>query len=80
MTASLRIPRLVLFLGLNAAVLLLLMALMVLPLLSHFQSRSEEISENSAQLAQLRNIVRQARALEQGASREVQPFLAGKEE
>lgn len=80
MIASLRIPRFVSFWGLNAAALLLLMILVVLPLLSHFQSRSDEISENSAQLAHLRNIARQARTLEQSASREVQPFLAGKEE
>ncbi len=80
MIASSKVLRSVVFLGASGAVVLLFALLVVLPLLSHFQSRSEEISENAVQLAHFRNISRQARAIEQGSAPSIQPFLAGSEE
>ena len=82
MTVSLnrQMPRTAVFLVGNAAGLALLFILVVVPLLSHFADRSEEIGENAAQLAYLNRVIRGAQAMEQNGSHNVQPFLTGGEE
>lgn len=68
------------FLALNMAAALLMLALIVAPLASHFSSRSDYIRESAEQLAHFQRIISGAQALDQSSSRSVQPFLIGSEE
>lgn len=77
---SKKLPRAILFLGLNVAILVLLLLFVVVPLLSHFDSRNDEIRENAAQLAHFHRIIHGARALEQAGAQNTQAFLTGSEE
>lgn len=56
-------PRHALFLAFNASALLFLALFIFAPILTHFASRSEDISENAAQLSHFQNLVRNAKTL-----------------
>jgi general secretion pathway protein M len=75
-----RMRRSLLFLTFNAAFLLFVLLFVVAPVLSHFSSRSEEISENVAQLSHFRSIARDAKGLIAKTARSGDPFLPGGEE
>jgi general secretion pathway protein M len=77
---SRRMPRGALFLAFNAFVVLFLMLFVFAPVLSHFASRSEDISENAAQLSHFQNIIRNAKTLMNKAAQAGDPFLPGSEE
>jgi hypothetical protein len=72
--------RRLLFFGLNAVLLLASFFVIVGPLMSHFAERSDDISENAAQLAQFHRLMAEAGRLAQTASRGADPYLAGAEE
>jgi general secretion pathway protein M len=75
-----RLPRGLLFLTFNAAFLLFVLLFVVAPVLSHFSSRGEEISENAAQLSHFRSIARNAKALMAKTAQSGDPFLPGGEQ
>jgi general secretion pathway protein M len=77
---SKRIPRGVLFLAFNASAVLFLVLFVFAPVLTHFSSRSEEISENAAQLSHFQILTRDAEALIKKAPHAGDPFLPGSEE
>lgn len=77
---SKRVPRAAIFLGANCAGVVLSIALLVEPLMSHFSSRGDDIRENAAQLAYYRHIVKTAQIMEQSSSQNSQPFLVGGED
>ena len=76
---SKRIPRGALFLAFNASAVLFLILFVFAPVLTHFASRSEEISENAAQLSHFQILTRDAEALMK-APHAGDPFLPGSEE
>lgn len=82
MIASMRskLPRGTPFLVFNILMLLVVVVFLVAPVLGHFASRGEEISETAAQLAHFRKITRNATALGGKASPVGDPFLPGSEE
>ena len=75
-----RLPRGALFLAFNASTVLFLALFVFTPVLTHFTSRSEEISENAAQLSHLQNAIRNAKTLMKKTSQAGDPFLPGSEE
>jgi general secretion pathway protein M len=77
---SKRMPRGALFLAFNAFALLFVLLFVCAPVLSHFVSRSDGISESAAQLAHFQNIIRSAKTLTKNTSHAGDPFLPGSEE
>jgi general secretion pathway protein M len=77
---SRRMPRNALFLAFNASTVLFLALFVFTPVLTHFTSRSEEISENAAQLSHFQNAIRNAKTLMVKTSQAGDPFLPGSEE
>ena len=77
---SKRMPRGALFLAFNTSAVLLLVLFVFAPLLSHFASRSEDISENAAQLSHFQAIARNAKTLMKKTPQTGDPFLPGNEE
>jgi hypothetical protein len=75
-----KVPRVVLFVAVNAFALFFVIAFLVAPVLAHFIDRSEDISENAAQLAHFQSIVRKAKAEVATDPQAGDPFLAGREE
>jgi general secretion pathway protein M len=71
-------PRGALFLAFNTFAVLFLALFVFVPVLTHFVSRSEEISENAAQLSHFQNIVRNAKTLSKMQAGD--PFLPGNED
>jgi hypothetical protein len=74
-----RVPRGTLFLAFNILVMLVIVAFLLTPILGHFTSRSDEISESAAQLAHFRKLARSASIPKRSSSAE-EPFLPGVEE
>jgi general secretion pathway protein M len=70
---------LALFAAFNGVVFILVVALVLAPLLSHFSERSDEMAENAAQLAHFESILRQAKATA-GQSGSANAFLPASEE
>ena len=77
---SKRMPRGALFLAFNASAILFLVLFIFAPLFSHFASRSEDISENAAQLSHFQAIARNAKTLMKKTPQTGDPFLPGNEE
>ena len=77
---SKKMPRGALFIGFNASALVFLVLFVLGPLFSHFADRSEDISENVAQLAHFQSIVRSSNSLTRKSSQAGDPFLPGMEE
>jgi general secretion pathway protein M len=75
-----KLPRGTLFLTFNIVALLFIVIVLLAPVLGHFASRSEDMSENAAQLAHFRKIVRGATAPANRSPQGGDPFLAGSEE
>jgi general secretion pathway protein M len=75
-----RLPRRLAFPALNAAVVLMLVFLIAVPIMSHFVERSEAISELSIQLAHVHSIKWTEKKLMEKATHFGDPFLAGREE
>ena len=75
-----KMPRSALFLTFNISVVLFIVLFFLAPVLAHFASRSEDISENMAQLAHFQNIIRNATTLSTKSSKAGDPFLPGSEE
>ena len=78
--ASNKMPRGALFIGFNSFALVFLILFVLAPLVSHFTSRSEDISENAAQLAHFQSIVRSSNILAKKSPDAGDPFLPGSEE
>jgi general secretion pathway protein M len=75
-----RMPRGALFLAFNAFALLFLVLFVVAPVVTHFAAKSEDISENAAQLSRLETLTRNGKALMMKAPQAGDPFLPGSEE
>jgi hypothetical protein len=75
-----KIPRSALFLAFNISLVLFIVMFFLAPVLAHFASRSEDISENMAQLAHFQNIIRNATTLSTKPAQAGDPFLPGSEE
>jgi general secretion pathway protein M len=75
-----QMPRGALFLAFNIAFLFSTVIFLLAPVLAHFASRSEDISENAAQLAHFRKLARGAHTLTNKPSQSGDPFLPGSEE
>jgi len=75
-----KIPRVVFFVAFNAFALLFVIAFLIAPVLAHFIGRSDDISENAAQLAHFQSIVRKAKAEVATDPQAGDPFLTGREE
>jgi general secretion pathway protein M len=73
-------PRGLLFLTFNASAILFIVLFAVVPVLSHFSERNEQILENTAQLSHFRSINLSAKALLTTNEQASDPFLSGKEE
>ena len=82
MIASVRpkIPRGAPFLAFNLLFVLFIVIFLVAPVLAHFASRGDEISETAAQLAHFRKLTRSASAPAGKISPSGDPFLPGGEE
>ena len=80
MIQNLKLTRGTPFLAFNAAAILFVALFILAPILSHFADRSEEISENAAQLARFQNLGRAAKKPAGSAGRSGDPFLPGSEE
>ena len=80
MIQNLKLTRGTPFLAFNAAAILFVALFILAPILSHFADRSEEISENAAQLARFQNLARAAKKPAGNAGRSSDPFLPGSEE
>jgi hypothetical protein len=78
--SHLKMPRGTLFVVFNAAAVLFAVMFLVAPILGHFASRGEDISENAEQLAHFQNVVRESKAAAGGVRRAGDPFLPGSEE
>ena len=59
--SHLKMPRGTLFVVFNVAAVLFVVMFLVAPILAHFASRGEDISENAEQLAHFQNVVRSRR-------------------
>jgi general secretion pathway protein M len=77
---NIKLPRGLLFLMFNASAILFVGLFAVVPVLSHFSERSEEILENAALLSHFRSINRNAQALMTTTEQARDPFLPGAEE
>ena len=75
-----RIPRGTLFLAFNILVMLFIVIFLLTPILGHFTSRSDEISESAAQLAHFRKLARSGGVPTGMLSSAEDPFLPGAEE
>ena len=75
-----KMVRTALFVAFNAFVLFFIVAFVVAPVLAHFSDRSDDISENAAQLAHFRSILRSAKVLTTTSPQTGEPFLPGSEE
>ncbi|WOH53708.1 type II secretion system protein GspM [Bradyrhizobium sp. sBnM-33] len=75
-----KMPRRAAFLAFNIVLVLFIVMFLLAPVLTHFVSRSEEISESAAQLAHFRKIMRSASTPANKSSQDGDPFLAGTEE
>jgi general secretion pathway protein M len=78
--ASNKMPRGALFIAFNAFALVFSTLFVVAPLISHFVGRSEDIAENSAQLAHFQSIIRNSNILVGKSPQGADPFLPGNEE
>jgi general secretion pathway protein M len=78
--SHLKMPRGTLFVVFNAAAVLFAVMFLVAPILGHFASRGEDISENAEQLAHFQNVVRESKVASSGVRRAGDPFLSGSEE
>jgi general secretion pathway protein M len=78
--SHLKMPRGTLFVVFNAAAVLFAVMFLVAPILGHFASRGEDISENAEQLAHFQNVVRESKVASSGVRRAGDPFLPGSEE
>lgn len=79
-TISRKINRAALFLAFNVSAVLFIVIFLLAPVLGHFASRGEDISESAAQLAHFRKIARNAGTPTSASSRGEDPFLPGAEE
>jgi hypothetical protein len=79
-TISRKINRGALFLAFNVSLVLFIVMFLLAPVLAHFASRSEDISESVAQLAHFRRIAHGASILTNKSSQGGDPFLPGSEE
>jgi general secretion pathway protein M len=75
-----RMPRRALFLAFNVFAAVFLALFVFAPVLTHFASRGEEISENAAQLSHFQTLAHNANALMKKAPQAGDPFLPGSEE
>jgi general secretion pathway protein M len=75
-----KIPRGTSFLAFNILVMLFIVIFLLTPVLGHFASRSEEISESAAQLAHFRQLARSVSRQANRSSSAADPFLPGTEE
>ena len=75
-----RISRRTPFAAFNILVMLFVVIFVLTPMLGHFASRSEEISETAAQLAHFRKLARIASVPTNRSSSAEDPFLPGAEE
>ena len=80
MIQNLKLTRGTPFLAFNAAAILFVALFILAPILSHFADRSEEISENAAQLARFQNLAHAAKRPTGNTGRSGDPFLPGSEE
>ena len=80
MIQNLKLARGTPFLAFNAAAVLFVAVFVLAPILSHFADRSEEISENAAQLAHFQSLGRAAKRPIGNAGKSGDPFLPGNEE
>ncbi|WP_065756000.1 type II secretion system protein GspM [Bradyrhizobium paxllaeri] len=80
MIGSLKLARGTPFLAFNAAAILFVLIFLVAPILGHFASRGEEISDHAAQLAHFQNVTRTARKSAGSVGLTGDPFLPGNEE
>ena len=80
MIQNLKLARGTPFLAFNAAAILFVVVFFVAPILGHFASRGEEISDNAAQLAHFQNVTRTAKKSAGSVGRSGDPFLPGNEE
>ena len=78
--SHLKMPRGTLFVVFNVAAVLFVVMFLVAPILAHFASRGEDISENAEQLAHFQNVVRESKVAASGVRRAGDPFLPGSEE
>jgi hypothetical protein len=72
--------RTALFLALNMLFVVFLVAFVVAPVLSHFTERSDDIAENTAQLAHFQAIMRETKAFMANGPATEEAFLPGQEE
>lgn len=75
-----KLPRGSLFLAFNMVAVLFVVMFLFAPVLSHFSSRGDDISENAAQLVHFRKIVRGVTSPANRSQRGSETFLAGTEE
>ena len=80
MIQNLKLTRATPFLAFNAAAILFVLIFLVAPILGHFASRSEEISDHAAQLAHFQNVTRTAKKSAGSVGLTGDPFLPGNEE
>jgi general secretion pathway protein M len=78
--SHLKMPRGTLFVVFNVAAVLFAVMFLVAPILGHFATRGEDISENAEQLAHFQNVVRESKVASSGVRRAGDPFLPGSEE
>jgi general secretion pathway protein M len=75
-----KLPRGTLFLAFNMVALLFVVIVLLAPVLAHFTSRGEDISESAAQLAHFRKIARGATVHANKSVKDGDVFLPGGEE
>jgi len=75
-----RVQRRLLFWAFNASVMLFLVFVVVAPIVSHFSSQSDVISEKADQLSQFQTVVIKAKSLMDELPQAANPFLSGQEE
>jgi general secretion pathway protein M len=80
MIHNLKLARGTPFLAFNAAAILFVLIFFVAPIMGHFAGRSEEISDNAAQLAHFQNVTRAAKKSAGSVGLSGDPFLPGNEE
>ena len=78
--SHLKMQRGTLFVVFNVAAVLFVAMFLVAPILGHFASRGEDISENAEQLAHFQNVARESKVAAGGVRRAGDPFLPGSEE
>jgi general secretion pathway protein M len=78
--ASKSVSRRALFLAFNASTVVFLVLFVFAPILTHFASRSEDISDKAAQVSHFENIIRSAKTSMKKTSQAGDAFLPGSEE